>query len=163
MKRRAMLLPSPIHLSRTAKRLGALGLASLLLIGTACLERQNVSGAGPLPVAATAYPSPEGGRDVPVAKDAPQDIQELRITIANGQFDADQYTAQSRATRLLVTTQGGGPYTLSIDTLLQPRSLTPNGTAEIALTLPDPGRYTIQLGGGAIDTAVLNVRAPGER
>ncbi len=161
MKRRAIRTPAA-HLPRPTRRLGVLALAGLLLFGTACTERQNVSGAGPLPVQATAYPSPEGDRNVPVAKDPPQDIQELRITVTSAGFEADRYEAQARATRLVVTAQGG-PYTVSVDKLLQPRELAANSTTDIALTLPDPGLYTMQLSGGATDTAVLNVRAAGAR
>jgi hypothetical protein len=98
-----------------------------------------------------------------VAKDPPQDIQELRVTVDASGFDADRYHAQARATRLVVTAQGG-PYTLSIDRLLQPQPLQANGTTQIGLTLPaDPGPYVMALSGATDDTAVLDVRAAGSR
>lgn len=158
---RPAIHPPPPGIRSPCRPVAGLGLGVLVLIGAACTERQNVSGAGPLPVEATAYPSVEA-RGVQVAKDPPQDIQELRITVTAGGFEADRYDAQARATRLVVTTQGG-PYTFAIDRLLQPRQLPADGTTEISLTLPDPGLYTLQLTGGTSDTAVLNVRSAGAR
>jgi hypothetical protein len=140
--------------------MAALGLAGLLAFSGGCTEREAVTGRGPLPVAATAYPNPTG--DVVVAKSPPQDIQELSIQVVDGRFDSDRYAAQSRPTRLVVSARGG-PYTLSIDGLLQPQQLPVDGTAEIGLTLPDPGDYTMRLGGSASATAVLNVRPVGAR
>ncbi len=131
-----------------------------LLIGSGCTERRTTTGDGPLPVSATAYPNPLGTPG-PVARDAPQDIQELRVEIINGSFDADRYDAQARATRLIVTTRGGR-YTLRIDRLLQPRQLALDSTTEIGLTLPETGEYRMELDGGSA-TAVLNVRPAGGR
>jgi hypothetical protein len=77
-------------------------------------------------------------------------------------LDGDRYAAQSRPTRLVVSARGG-PYTLSIDGLLQPQQLPADGTVEIGLTLPDPGDYTMRLSGSVTATAVLNVRPVGAR
>lgn len=129
------------------------------ILGAGCTDRQPVTGQGPLPVLPTAYPQTDTGA---VAKSPPQDIQELRVTIGGGRFDADRYSAQSRPVRLIVTTTGG-PHTLSIDGLLNPTELAIDGTTEIGLTLPNPGDYTMRLSGGVEATAVLNVRPPGER
>ena len=134
-------------------------LAALPMLGGGCTDRQTVTGQGPLPVLPTAYPNTDTGA---VAKSAPQDIQELRVTIVGGRFDSDRYSAQSRPVRLVVTTNGG-PHTLSIDGLLDPTALPVDGTTEIGLTLPNPGDYTMRLSGNAQATAVLNVRPPGER
>jgi hypothetical protein len=139
----------------------ALVTAGLVLAVLGCTDRETLSDVGPLPVAATAYPSPEG-RNVTVAKNAPQDIQELTITITPEGFSADRYAAQSSATRLAVTTQGG-PYTFAIDPLLPPQQLAADTTTRIGLTLPDPGDYTMRLSGAATDMAVLNVRPLGGR
>jgi|GEM_PF-5217026 len=136
--------------------------ALVLLISTGgCTERRATTDTGPLPVGATAYPRPVPGEGQ-VAKDPPQDIQELRIAVEDGRFGSDRYDAQSRATRMYVTTQGG-PYMLVIENLLQPQSLRANGTTEIELTLPNPGEYTMRLTEGGEATAVLNVRSAGSR
>ena len=137
----------------------AIGCSMIMLAAVACTERETVTGTGPLPVAATAYPSPTGS-DGPVAVDPPQDMQELRIGIVAGRFDADRYDVQPRATRAYVTAQGG-PYTLSIEDVLQPRQLPADPTTSIGLSLSRPGEYAMQLTGG--DRAVLNVRPTGGR
>lgn len=151
----------PLGQYPAARLLEGMAVAALMTLVVACTERQGTSATAPLPVAATAYASPDG-RTVPVAKDPPQDIQELRVTVAASGFDADRYHAQARATRLVVTTQGG-PYTLSINGLLQPQTLQANGTTQVGLTLPDPGPYVMELSGATADTAVLDVRAAGSR
>ena len=144
-------------------RLAAAVLASigLAVMSMACTEREATTGRAPLPVAATAYPSPTAN-DVSVAKSPPEDTQELRVEIVNDQLDSDRYSVQSRPVRIRVTSRGG-PYTLSIDQLLQPQHLTPDSTTAIGLTVPDPGDYTVRLGGAAGDTAILNVRSVGAR
>jgi hypothetical protein len=136
----------------------AAGIAGVAL---GCTERQPVTGAGPLPVAATAFPSPDG-RNVPVAKDPPQDVQELSIEIIDGRFAADRYSMQVGPARLRVTTRGG-PYRLEGDRLLQPQELPPNATTTIGVTAPDPGDYIMRLASTGRATAVLNVRPPGAR
>lgn len=128
---------------------------------TGCTERDGPADIGSLPVAATAYPSPTpGGGQVAVSP--PQDIQAVAVQIANGGFDADIYTVQSRPARLEVWTTGG-PYSLSIEGLLAPQPLDQNGVTVIGLTLPDPGQYTMRLTGQSAATATLDVRAPGSR
>lgn len=148
------------HGPRLLRYVGSAALVLLISTG-GCTERRAVTASGPQPVGATAYPrsAPGGGQ---VAQDPPQDIQELRIAINDGRFGADRYDAQSRATRMYVTTQGG-PYVLVIDSILQPRSLQANGITEIEFTLPNPGEYTMRLTEGADATAVLNVRSAGSR
>lgn len=139
--------------------IGTLLLACLPMLAWGCTDRQPTTGEGPLPVLPTAFPKTDSGA---VAKSPPQDIQELRITVADGRFDSDRYSAQSSPARLIVTTVDG-PYTLSIDPLLGPTELPAGGTTEIGLTLPNPGDYTMRLSGGGDATAVLNVRPLGER
>lgn len=147
--------------SKIERVAAVVGLTVFLTFGAGCTERQGVTGAGPLPVAGTAYPKPAGS-DVAVAKSPPEDIQELRVGVAYGRFDSDRYSAQSRPTRIIITTQGG-PYTLSIEGVSQPQPLAANTTTEVSLTLPNPGDYTMRLSGAAEATAVLNVRPVGGR
>ena len=144
-----------------AARLSA---ALLLFFGSAvvagaCTEREETTGDAPLPVAATAYPSP-GGTAGPIAKDPPQDIQELVIEVVNGRFTADFYSMQRGNARLRITTRGG-PYTFSVDGLLQPRELPTDSTTTIAINAPQEGDYPMQLENGA--RATLNVRPIGGR
>jgi hypothetical protein len=136
----------------------AVGLA---IVAAGCTEREATTERGPLPVAPTAHPNPSQA-EATIVRKAPQDVQELLVDVSNGRFSSDRYAVQSRPIRLRVTT-GGGAYTLSIDRLLEPRVLPPNTTTEIALTVPDPGDYTMRITGAAEDTAVLNVRLAGSR
>lgn len=138
--------------------------ALLLVVGSTivagvCLRWQGTAGLAPLPVDATAYPVPNGATG-PVAENPPQDIQELAIEVANGRFTADVYSMQRGDVRLRVTTRGG-PYTLSVDPLLQRRELAADSTTTIAINAPDPGDYQMQLNTGA--QATLDVRPIGGR
>jgi hypothetical protein len=59
-------------------------------------------------------------------------------------------------TRLLVTTKGG-PYTLSIESLVAARELPANSTTEVALSITNRGEYMMRLEGGQAATAILEV------
>jgi hypothetical protein len=125
----------------------------------ACTDRQPVTGAGPLPVQPTAYPSPTGGLRV---ANPSEDIHELVVDVEGGAFNADRYSVQSTSVRLMVTAEDA-PYTFSIDRLAGPQVLAPGTTAVIGLTVPEPGDYTMRISGQREDTAVLSVRPPGGR
>jgi hypothetical protein len=137
----------------------------LACLVASCTDRKATADVGPLPVAPTAYPTGAASNG-PGVSGVSEDIQALTIRIANGQFDADVYTAESRPIRLQVWASGG-PYKLTIDNLLDPRPVEANVPAGdptvIGLTLPTPGRYTMHLSGAGTDTATLDVRAPGDR
>jgi hypothetical protein len=139
----------------------AMSLLAVTASVAGCTERQSVTGEGPLPVAATAYPA-DATRDVSVAKSPPLDVQELSIEIVNGQLGSDRYSIQIGEVRLRVVTHDG-PFTLAIDGLLQARDLPPDTTTTIALNAPAPGDHTIRLDGVSQDTAILNVRPVGGR
>jgi hypothetical protein len=141
-----------------------LTLSSLLLLAittAGCTDRKASADVGPLPVAPTAYPTGPASTGPGVAEIS-TDIQAITIHIVDGRFDADVYDLQSRPVRLEVSSEGG-PFTLSIDQLLEPRSLDADGITIIGLSLPDPGKYTMHLNGAGTDTATLDVRPPGDR
>lgn len=138
-----------------------IGLLVLATIGIGCTDRRATADGGALPVAPTAYPT--GPASVgPGVAGISQDIQALTIRIENGQFGSDTYDMQHRPARIDVWASGG-PYTLEIDGLLNPRSLDADGATVIGFTPPRPGRYTVTLRGASTDTATLNVRAAGSR
>jgi hypothetical protein len=86
----------------------------------------------------------------------------MTIRITDGHFDADVYSAEARPIRITVWTNGNSD-TIAIDNLLDQQPLKPDEPTVIGLTLPNPGRYTIRLGGASTATAALDVRAPGSR
>ena len=139
--------------------LRSLAMLLLALGAVSCTDRQPTTAAGPLPVLPTAYPSPTG--ELRVARPS-EDIQDLDVEIENGDFTADRYSVQSWAVRMSVSAEGG-PYTFSIDRLVEPRVIAPGGTAVIALTVPEPGDYTMRITGTDEDSAVLSVRPVGGR
>ncbi len=135
----------------------AIGLAALLSAsGIACTDRRAATDSQPLRVYAA---TPEA---VAPVGNVPEDIETLSVTIANGEFQADVYSAQTSPTRMIVTTQGG-PYVLAIQGVLGPEQLPANGAKEVDLTLPNPGEYRMTLSGNADDIATLNVRPLGTR
>jgi hypothetical protein len=142
----------PRHRQRFAAT--ALLVCGLAVAGIGCTQRQGVRDQNPLGLSSPTALDRVG--------DTPEDVQRVPIQVVDGRFVNDVYATQTGPARLRVTTLGG-PYTMSIDQLLQPRELPANATTEIPLTLPDPGEYTIQLAGAARDTAVLNVRPLGQR
>jgi hypothetical protein len=136
-------------------------LLMLETLGAGCTNRKATAEVGPLPVAPTAYPT--GPASVgPGVAEISEDIQPLTIRIDDGEFAADVYDMQSRSARIEVWSSGG-PYTLAIDGLLNPRRLDADGATVIGLTPPVPGRFTMRLSGASKDTATLNLRPPGER
>ena len=90
----------------------------------------------------------------------PQEIEQLRVVITDGQFGAGRYDPNPGVIRLWVIAQGG-PYTLSIDPLLDPTELPGDRIQSVDFTAPQPGQYTMGLSGAGAGTAVLNVTAPG--
>ena len=138
-----------------------LSLIVMMTLLTACTDRRVTSDTGSLPIAPTAYPT--GPASVgPGVAGISEDIQALTIRIDDGEFAADAYNMQNRPARVEVWSSGG-PYTLTIDGLLNSRPLDADGSTSIGLTPPGPGRFTMRLSGASADTATLDVRPPGER
>lgn len=150
-------MPQFTLLSRSALAITS----GLLLFASACVDRETAEPVPPAPVGATAYPSPSASVG-PIVNSPPQDIQLLRVTIDGGRFNADIYDVQIRSTRLQITTVGG-PYQFRIESLVQERTLAPDSNIEVALSPSAAGTFTMQVSGNGSDTAVLNVRAAGER
>jgi hypothetical protein len=90
----------------------------------------------------------------------PQEIEQLSVEITDGRFNAERYDLDPGAIRLRVTTHGG-PYTLTIDPILDPHPLPGDQTVSVDFTVPGPAQYIMRLSGGGAGTAVLNVRPPG--
>lgn len=124
---------------------------AIVLSAVGCTDREASSRANQVPPT-----SPTALADVP------PEIERLEISIANGQFSSDVYALQPGVTTVIVRTQGG-PYTVAIDRLLQPREVAANAETEIHLNATETGEYTMKLTGQADDTAVLNVRPIGGR
>jgi hypothetical protein len=144
-----------------ARSLALLLILTAATMSSGCTTRKAVADVGPLAVGAQAYPSPTPGAGS-VAVGAPQDIQALTIWIQGGRFDADVYTAQARPIRITVWADDSTD-TLAIDGLLDPQPLTAGAPTIIGVTLPNPGRYTMRVGGAGSGTAVLDVHAAGTR
>lgn len=100
------------------------------------------------------------GVDAGDANQLPQEIHQLPIVITNGAFDYDVYETQPGAVQLTIKTVGG-PYTMTIPTLVAPQALPANGDAKISFTAPNPGQYSLEVSGAATGHAVLDVRPPG--
>lgn len=98
---------------------------------------------------------------IPGTAKPPLDVQELPVRVDGGRFSADIYSAQTGPT-VIVVMGTGGPYTLSVDSLVQPAPLAANAVTRIELTAPQPGEFTMRLAETG-DTAVLNVRPVGRR
>jgi hypothetical protein len=142
---------------RAITRLGSPLLAIALVgLSAGCTERRPAADSYPLPLS-----SPEALRNPP--EQVPEDLQEVRVVVANGGFDADRYAVQTRPVLMWVTTRGG-PYTLSIERLVPRRMLPADTTTHVGFTPAAPGDYTMTLSGpGGSGTAVLNVRPAGGR
>jgi hypothetical protein len=135
-----------------AEELGraAPGTAVAQWIGGPVLVAQTITRA-----AATAVPS--GGQPT-AGTSAPGAAQELTLRVADGRFAAAQLNVTPGPVRLTLQVQGG-PYTLRIDPLIQPRQVPENTTTVITFTASTPGEYTMELSAaGRRETAVLNVR-----
>lgn len=108
----------------------------------------------------------ESEPDGPPIVTAPQDVRQLSVGIADGQFSHERYDVQAGSTRLLIAVSRG-PYTLSIDQVLQPTDLPETGSVEIEINVDSPGEHQMQVVRPGetqpADTAVLNVRGAGAR
>jgi hypothetical protein len=89
-----------------------------------------------------------------------QDVQEIPIQVTSNSFDPNWVDVQTGPVRLAVTTRGG-PYTLTIDPLVDPRALPADTTTYVGFDAPSPGEFTIQLTGTGSARATLNVTQPG--
>ena len=139
---------------------GGLVLA-LALFSSACTDRQGPEAVGPLSVGPTAVPTGPASSGPGVAK-VSEDIQAVDVQITDDGFASDVYSAQARPMRIEVSVEGG-PYTLAIDNLMQPREIDADGTTIVSLAPSAAGDYTMRLSGAVEDTAMLNVRAAGNR
>ena len=103
--------------------------------------------------------------DVAVSPEAenelPPDIQRVEVTIDGGNFSAARYAVQTGPVQLVVTTRGG-PYTLTIGSLVPATELPVDSTTPIGFTAPEAGDYQMTLADGD-GMATLNVRQPGTR
>ena len=99
------------------------------------------------------------------AADAPlsilaQDVQEIPMQVTGDSVDPNWVDVQTGPVRLAVTTRGG-PYTLTIDPLVDPRALPADTTTYVGFDAPAPGEFTMRLTGAGSATATLNVTQPG--
>jgi len=89
-----------------------------------------------------------------------QDVQEIPLQVTGDNFDPNWVDVQTGPVRLAVTTRGG-PYTLTIDPLVDPRALPADTTTYVGFDAPSPGEFTIRLTEAGTATATLNVTQPG--
>jgi hypothetical protein len=87
-------------------------------------------------------------------------VQELRVTITNGQFGNDIYNMQPGALQMIVNSSGG-PYQLSIEKHVADQQLPAEGQTKVGFTAPEAGEYVMSVTGNYTGTALLNVRPPG--
>lgn len=151
-------------IKRTRRRAG-FTFASLPLLAAACSDQRRVAtDAGPArlqdPLMPTQAPTGTQTQVPNIPPNVPGDVQDLTIVVRDGAFDRETYIVQAGAVRLRVSAGSGGPYSMRIEELLQARVVGENTTTVIGLTAW-PGRYTMQLNAGVLDTAVLEVRPPG--
>ena len=146
----------PLLLARhrvTRRHALAVLLAAPLL--AACRD-DNPTGQAPVVLA-----SPSAVANPP--KEREPDMQALSIEVADGKFQNDSYEVRVGAVSLVVTA-AGGPYTFEIEGLTQAREIAAGQGTTIEFHTQEAREYTMKLGGGgASDTAVLNVRPPGSR
>ncbi len=89
-----------------------------------------------------------------------QNVQEMDVHVRAGAFEPDWLQAQTGPIRLAVTTQGG-PYTLTIEPLVDPRPLPADSTTYVGFDAPAPGEFTLRLQERPESTATLAVTQPG--
>ena len=134
------------HRLSVARLAAPIALALLLSVVGCNSSTKSANSNAPLPIVnASPVPQPD------------ENILALKVTLSGGKFDADTYTQLPGATRLIVDTQDG-PYTFSIDRLVDPRELPASGSTVILFNVTDPGRYTMHASrNGQQTTATLEI------
>jgi hypothetical protein len=159
-----MNTPANSHALHTANRpatmrrraLAGAVLAPAALLLTRCEDRtKSATPSRPEPLG-----SPAALLDPP--RNVPLDIEELTIEVVDGRFGHERYSVQTGPVRLKFVARGTGPHSVRIEDLMQARLLPVGQTTVVGLTTY-PGEYLMMTDGGALDTAVLDVRPVGGR
>jgi hypothetical protein len=105
-------------------------------------------------------PPPAAGLAAAPSRVLAQDVQEIPIQVTGDSFDPNWVDVQTGPVRLAVTTRGG-PYTMTIDPLVDPQALPADATTYVGFDAPAPGEFSIRLTGAGSASATLNVTQPG--
>lgn len=139
----------------------ALLLGVLLTFAAACSDDNSDEVADDIDTdsAASASPTSGGGVD--------EDVQEVEISIEDGQFSDDQVEFQQDSPSVLqVTNNDDVRYMLTIgDLVAESASIVPGDSSVVEFTTPADGEYEAELtsedGGEVLDTMTVVVQAPG--
>lgn len=131
----------------------------VLLAGAACSTGSDeVADDADTGAASSASPTAGAGVD--------EDVESVEITVADGEFSADQIEFQEDTPSILVVTnEDDQRYTLEIGDLVAGWQLVPTDTTTVEFTTPKSNEYEAQLlpedGGEPLDTMTVVVQGPG--